>query len=70
MLYKELEKKSENELRKILGEQRATLHDLQLKLCVNQLKNVRALRNTKRTIARILTKLQEISGVKDAQVNE
>jgi ribosomal protein L29 len=70
MLYKELEKKSENELAKILGEQRATLHDLQLKLSVNQLKDVRALRSTKRTIARILTKLQELSSAKDAQVNE
>lgn len=59
MEYKDLEKKSEKELEKMLGEQRGTLYDLRLKVSVNQLKDMRSVRKTKQNIARILTKLSE-----------
>ena len=60
MLYKELETKPAKELKRILAEQRANLHQLRLQTAVNQLKNVREIRKTKRTVARILTRLQEL----------
>lgn len=66
MEYKDLEKKSEKELEKMLGEERGTLYDLRLKVSVNQLKDIRALRKTKKNIARILTKLSE----KKAEVSQ
>lgn len=59
MEYKDLEKKSAKELEKMLGEERGNLYELRLKVSVNQLKDIRALRKTKKNIARILTKLSE-----------
>lgn len=61
MEYKDLQKKSVAELTNMLAEERGGLYDLKLKATVNQLKNVRSIRATKRKIARILTKLRELS---------
>ena len=55
MEYKDLEKKSINELEKMVGEERGTLYDLRLKVSVNQLKDIRAVRTAKKNIARLLT---------------
>ena len=60
MKYTDLKNKSENELRKILGEERGMMYDLRLKVAVNQLKDVRSLRKAKKNIARILTKMKEL----------
>ncbi len=57
MKYYEIKKKSEKELKRLLAEQRAHLHQLRLQTAVNQLKNVREIRKVKRVIARILTHL-------------
>lgn len=55
MDYNELKKLSENELKKILAEERGKLYDLRLKLSVNQIKDMSQVRNTKTKIAQILT---------------
>lgn len=67
MNYQDLSKKSAKELEKMLGEQRGALYDLRLKVSVNQLKDTRALRETKNNIARILTRLNALRGEKDQQ---
>jgi len=54
MDYKELKKKSENELHKILAESRDKLRELRFKDANKQLKNVREIRKVRETIARIL----------------
>lgn len=61
MNYKDLEKKSVNELEKMIAEARGSLYDLKLKLSVGQLKDVRALRALKKDIARMLTKLGDLT---------
>jgi large subunit ribosomal protein L29 len=58
MELKELKKKSDADLRKILGDSREKLRDLRFKDANKQLKNVRELRMVRRTIARILTLLR------------
>ena len=60
MKYKELEGKSEKELLGMLAEDRSTLHAMQLKTSVNQLKGVRDMRDLKKRMARILTKLNAL----------
>ncbi|MDP2631929.1 MAG: 50S ribosomal protein L29 [Candidatus Uhrbacteria bacterium] len=62
MEWKELEKKSANELKKILSEERSSLHELRLKLSVNQLKDVRSVRKKKKLIARIETRISQLEG--------
>jgi len=57
MSMKDLQKKSEAELRKTLAEHQQKLYDLRLKVSVNQLKEVRQIRQTRATIARIMTQL-------------
>lgn len=57
MEFKELKKKSESELHKILAEFRDKLRDLRFKDANKQLKNVREIRKVRETIARILTLL-------------
>ena len=59
MNYKELEKKKPEELQKILAEQRAKLQDLRFKSSIGQLKTVRDIRETRKNIARILTRLSQ-----------
>ncbi|MCH8049098.1 50S ribosomal protein L29 [Patescibacteria group bacterium] len=60
MEFKDLEKKNEVELKRMLAEERARLHGLRLKLSVNQLKNVREVRKTRKTIAHLSTKLKQL----------
>ncbi len=60
MEFKDLAQKNAGELERMLAEERATLHGLQLKLSVNQLKTVRDVRKTRQNIARILTQLRRL----------
>ncbi len=57
MDYKELKKKKESDLHKILAESRDKLRDLRFKDANKQLKNVREIRKVRETIARVLTLL-------------
>jgi len=66
MEYKDLDKKSIKELEKMLGEERGNLYDLKLKLSVNQLKDLRSVRKTKKNIAQLLTR---ISALKAEETN-
>lgn len=61
MEFKELEKKTEKELQKLLSQERANLYDLRTKVSVNQLKDVREIREVRVNIARILTQLQKVT---------
>jgi len=54
MKFKELNNKSEKELQKILADSRDKLRELRFKSASDQLKNVRELRELKKTIAQIL----------------
>lgn len=58
MEFKELKLKTEKELKQILNEFRDKLRDLRFKDANKQLKNVREIREIKKTIARILTWLK------------
>ena len=62
MDYKELKKKKESDLHKILAESRDKLRDLRFKDANKQLKNVREIRVVRETIARILTLLNSKKG--------
>lgn len=53
----DLAQKSERELHDLLVKTRVEFQNLTFKVRENQLKNVRAIRQAKRTIARILTQL-------------
>ena len=57
MEYKELKKKSESDLHKLLNETREKLRDLRFKDANKQLKDVRQLRKARRMIAQIHTLL-------------
>jgi large subunit ribosomal protein L29 len=57
MDIKELKKKSEGELQKLLSETREKLRELNFKDANKQLKNVREIRETKKSVAQILTML-------------
>lgn len=59
MDIKELRKKEQAELHKLLKLNRERLRDLRFKVAAKQHKDVRDVRETKRTIARILTVLKE-----------
>lgn len=54
-----LRKKSESELHKLLKEKREKLQRLRFDLASGDLKNIRAIRQIKKDIARILTILNE-----------
>jgi ribosomal protein L29 len=55
MKFKELATKSENEVKALLLELKAEVHDLSVKLKLNQLKNAKVLSAKKKDIARIMT---------------
>lgn len=55
MNTKELQGKSETELRQFLSEQREKLNQLRFDMSSGKVKNIREVRNTKKVIARILT---------------
>ena len=57
MEFKELKKKKENELHKILAENRNKLRDLKFKDANKQLKDVRQIRKVRQVIAQALTLL-------------
>lgn len=59
MKIKEIRKKSEGELQKLLKLQREIMRDLRFKIAAKQHKDVRDLRETKKIIAEILTVLKE-----------
>jgi len=58
MDYKELTGKSDQELRVLLSGERQALRELRFQAHERQLKNVRALRGAKQTVARILSALR------------
>lgn len=55
MDFKELKKKKESELHKVLAESRDKLRDLRFKDAGKQLKNVMEINKVKKIIAKILT---------------
>ncbi|HKL16870.1 MAG TPA: 50S ribosomal protein L29 [Patescibacteria group bacterium] len=59
MKIKELRKKSKNELKNLLNEQKEGLRELRFGVSLKQSKNVRKIRNIKKNIARILTILKQ-----------
>lgn len=58
MDYQELNQKSATELRTLLSEKRQALRELRVQASERQLKNVRAIRSARQTVARILTALK------------
>ncbi|MDP2944662.1 MAG: 50S ribosomal protein L29 [bacterium] len=59
MDFKELQTKSETELRKILGQNREKLRELRFKDSNKQLKNIREIRTVKEQVAHVLTILNK-----------
>lgn len=57
MEYKELQKKTPEELQKLLGVDRDQLRDLRFKDANKQLKNIREIRKVRLEIAQIMTLL-------------
>ena len=66
MTFAELEKKSAADLTKLLAEQREELRELRFKLAANQLKQNHKVKETKRLIARIQTRLKQITNQQEA----
>lgn len=60
MKHKDLQEKSEKELTALIAEERSKLHDLRLKRSMNQLKDVRAIREIRKDIARMMTKVSSL----------
>ena len=60
MKASEIKQKPQNELRKMLKEDREKLQQLHFDLVSGKVKNVRKIRQTKKDIARILTLLKQI----------
>ena len=56
----EIQKKSKSDLKKLLGDRRERLRFLRFNLAVGKIKNVREVREVRKDIARILTKLKEL----------
>lgn len=59
MEIKELKEKSDTELGKLLKSSRERLRELRFKTTSKQLKNVRAIRSARRTVAQILTLMRQ-----------
>lgn len=59
MDLKELRVKEGPALKQLLAAERARLRELRFRLAASQLKDVRAVRTTRRTIARLLTIIKE-----------
>jgi ribosomal protein L29 len=64
MEYKELLQKSVKELHELMAETRNTVRELRFKSSERQLKNIRELRQLKKTIARIQMTIQEKNAAK------
>ena len=56
----EVQKKSKSDLEKLIRDKRERLRFLRFNLAVGKVKNVREVREVKKDIARILTKLKEL----------
>jgi len=67
MKFKELKNKPEKELQKLLQENHDKLRELKFKSASDQLKNIRELRQAKKTIARILFLLGQKKEVKETK---
>jgi len=67
MEIKELRKKTEEELLKLLKVQREQMRDFRFSIAAKQHKDVRDLRQIKKDIARLLTVLKEKKIVKEYQ---
>ncbi len=67
MEFKELKNKKEAELHRILAESRNKLRELRFKNANRQLKNVREIRDLKKTVARVLTLLNANKSNKDSK---
>ena len=61
MEFKELKKKSEAELHKLLKQYREKLRDMRFSVSAKQLKNIREVRTVKKVIAQVLTLLNQES---------
>jgi ribosomal protein L29 len=74
MKYKELKNKSGVELKKILTDLRNSLLEMRFKVSSNQLKNIREIRKTKKTISQVLfllgLKNKELKNVKKNNESE
>jgi len=66
---KELRKKTEGQLGKLLAERRERLRQLKFQIAAKQVKNHRELRFVRKEIARILTVLNELR-IKNQQVKK
>lgn len=64
MKYKDLEKKSKEDLQKMLKDLKVSLGRLQFELKHQALKNVNQIAQTKRDIARVLTALRVVHNIK------
>jgi len=60
MNFHDLSKKTEADLRVMLAERREELRELRFLIAANQLTDVRDVREAKRDIARILTRLSQM----------
>ncbi|HKK54572.1 MAG TPA: 50S ribosomal protein L29 [Patescibacteria group bacterium] len=61
MKFKDLKNKTKEDLQKILHAERDKLRDLRFKDSNKQLKNVKEIKDTRTSIAQILTKLKQIT---------
>ncbi len=59
MKFKELDKKTDKAMTRLLSEKRGKLQELRFNLNIRGLKNHREIREVKRDIAKILTKLNQ-----------
>lgn len=64
MEYKELKSKAEPEIQRQLAQLREQLRNRRFQVAQGQHKDVRELRELKRDIARLMTRLQELSHAK------
>lgn len=57
MASKDIQKKSEKDLQKLVGEKREELRTLRFQAAGSGMRDVKAMRNTKKDVARALTEL-------------
>lgn len=70
METKELRDKTQPELQRLLAEARNRLRELRFKVAAKQLSDVREIRETRRTVARILTLMAEDRQAKAGEPKE
>ncbi len=67
MQFKDLQKKKDAELQKLLAEERGKLYDLRLKTAVGQLKDFSQIKSVRKHIAHILTELSQRNQAADKE---